>query len=101
MKLRQKLLAGAALLALGTLVPINTANASPLAGCSPITPQWMNFANNTPVHSSYSGSSDVIGYISTPKIIEASCISTAGNQWWKFDMGARYAYVYDGYRIPL
>ncbi|MBB4699960.1 hypothetical protein BJ982_001504 [Sphaerisporangium siamense] len=101
MKLRQKLLTGTILLALSALAPTNSANASSVAGCSSITPQWMSFEDNTPVHSSYSGSSSVIAYISTPQIIIASCISSAGNQWWKFQVDSRYGYVYDGYRTSL
>ncbi|MGV9772340.1 hypothetical protein [Streptosporangium sp. NPDC003464] len=101
MNLRLKMLAGTTLLALGALTATNSASASvtTAAGCSAIPPTYMDFQNNTPVHSWYSGSSSVIGWISTSKLIEASCISTAGMQWWKFSVGSGYGYVYDGYRV--
>ncbi|MDP9861482.1 MULTISPECIES: hypothetical protein [Streptosporangium] len=99
MNLRLKMLAGTTLLALGALTATNSASASTAAGCSAISPTYMDFQNDTPVHSWYSGSSSVIAWISTPKLVEASCISTAGKQWWKFSVGSGYGYVYDGYRI--
>ncbi|MEV7013016.1 hypothetical protein [Streptosporangium sp. NPDC051022] len=100
MKLQLKTLAGAALLAFGTLAAAGPANAVPLAGCSAISPVYMNFKSNTPVHSWYSSTSSVVAWISTPQIIDASCISTAGNQWWRTSEGPTYQYIYDGYRIP-
>lgn len=77
-----------------------TANAAPAWSCSTITKEYMYF-DNAPIHSAPAGSAKVIASTgSDPMDINASCISDAGQQWWRSPwVGAyTYGYIYDGYR---
>ncbi|MET8145443.1 hypothetical protein ABZU32_34515 [Sphaerisporangium sp. NPDC005288] len=82
----------------GVLVASGTANAA--GSCSAIQGQYMTFKAGTPVHNQPSGSSSLWGTLGyqQPLWATGSCISSAGNQWWRVDVGTN-GYIYDAYRV--
>ncbi|MFF0110503.1 hypothetical protein [Streptomyces hirsutus] len=81
------------------LTPMS-ATAGPLWTCSTIAGQYMEFKQGTPVHSQPAGSSPVRAELwGGWQWIDGSCISNAGNQWWRMSLGSSYGYIWDNYRL--